>query len=1600
MKTCNFYPMFEPNQVLTSEQLNQVTAFFDKHDRLTRSKLIGAGIVCGLHIIYQGSPVKITISEGTGVTSQGYLIYSPEAELTRYREYTDRGKYDKFGDEDSQIQLWELLPKVVEEEDENIKPLKKDFLKNKAVILYLERYIEDLETCMGDDCDEKGKRVNFCVKKLLINISDLEKIIKECKTVKPFKDIDDKINAKFRLPEISIGRESRLISKSKYEDYGDVFNLYMKIIKPALPGIMSSLNLAYKTFSPVVPYDDNPFGKNIIEKKIEEILEANKYSIQYIYDYLKDIILAYDEFKEHAFDLASECNIDEDCFPRHLMLGEAIPVDKCELSVYRQEFIQVPVYNGQNELMKKVRMLFRRLVYQVHAFDIEKETESVKITPSDEKQSELSERSIPYYYQPQWKDQAVKKNVFLHHIWNYDFARKCKPYLNLGYFSDKYKEDQTPQFVRDPLNYDTDKYGFYRVEGHLNKSCDEVLPGLLNDLEEYNLPFKVIKLRLGKDPADEDLNLDCRFTDLETSYGNFRTEYMCFLQKKLKFFAELDFGGQPAEEVQPGALRGFVLTENKEPLPGVNLTLKNAKTQKVTMGTVTNAKGQFYIRNINPGQYVINANITGFEPYSIGVTIKSGQTENVNVILQNARFTGVKPDSTHHVPDYSGVRYAELSREEGAAKKYSPEELEMMLMSAKKGEYLVKTDYFKLSESSIGNYYLNYGESGSVDFINFIENNKDKFTGIEERFDLGKAIDKYYRPVKILEAIESLIASIPEKITDFNQSIVEEREAELVSIAREYRDHIYKNPDNPENPCNCTESEIILHLIAIIEKCLRKVFESLIKTYKERLKEILKLTLFNYFIEDHPGVVHMAGVPAGGTFILLCDEKGQVVGDFALPYICCSDCPPIAFVAAPVQVVFRLPDDNYCYNDDNNYTIIAEPAGGEVSGPGVSKDPDTGEFKFNPKEAGPGMKKLTYNVNLNNYETLVNVIQINPKFTYSLEKPQPGEAKRTVRFTAIPEDAESYEWDFGDGSDNSIEQNPVHTFDLSENSEFEISLTVKKKKCTETYTDNITIPYCTADFTYKVDNVSDNIAVVSFDAEMKEADEYSWDFGNGKTSGEEDPVMQFDLANNREFEVTLKVKKGDCEDEETQVITITPCSAEFNVDRGAVEGNEMTYYFNAETPDAESYKWDFGDGTQAESNPNIQHKYLLKEEEQTITVTLTIEKGNCTSTYSVDITLPKAEVVEFSLEKNRFCKNDETKYEFKLSTAGEVTGPGVDKQNGVFIFIPAMDDVKPGFNKFTFKAESGSTADLVVRVFNPVADFKVANIYQPNPQADPSTYAVAVENTSTGAQNYTWRLGDKIISQEAKPEIIINNTEPGAQYEISLTASIDKCSSTKPDVITIPTRDNPPDGRDDVVNIFTPDNVIITGMAAAISGVDRVTGAFRKNTEVTENLTSHESFDNALTPNVVAYRDTRNYFTKVNEELSNTASLRLYTSGAKNNEIAEQFASLSESTYSRMKSYSGANADQKRQFTYNLMLLQLSQMFNLVMLQKKDIETGSPLEAVMKRTMKYFAVAAELGVDINIGGKLKTIIMTTAKMSRNKPVLIGLLKRFLRIINA
>ncbi|MEO1436569.1 MAG: hypothetical protein AAFV80_13605, partial [Bacteroidota bacterium] len=94
----NAYPIFEADQVLTADHLNDFINYLDEQGRLTRNKLLGIGIQCGLQYEYDAFNSTITLHQGVGITSEGFLIVegADQDPLTCYKPYSDPNEDDPY----------------------------------------------------------------------------------------------------------------------------------------------------------------------------------------------------------------------------------------------------------------------------------------------------------------------------------------------------------------------------------------------------------------------------------------------------------------------------------------------------------------------------------------------------------------------------------------------------------------------------------------------------------------------------------------------------------------------------------------------------------------------------------------------------------------------------------------------------------------------------------------------------------------------------------------------------------------------------------------------------------------------------------------------------------------------------------------------------------------------------------------------------------------------------------------------------------------------------------------------------------------------------------------------------------------------------------------------------------------------------------------------------------------------------------------------------------------------------------------------------------------------------------------------------------------
>ncbi|TNF40593.1 MAG: hypothetical protein EP310_08615 [Bacteroidetes bacterium] len=584
----NTYPVFESNQVLTSKQLNNLVNYLDQQNRLTRARLIGMGVICGLEVSYDATGKKLTISKGTGITSEGYLINIGECITVKYRPYKlPAGTiYEPFvnSNNEQDIKLLELLTESAEDGPEDLLLDDSAFLNDKVVLLFIESFDKDLKSCLGKSCDELGKERILTLRKLLISKTDLQKVWNRTNTGK----LDAVFPEKFKLPVINLPRVLFNPDKSHSKSYKDFSKNYADAVLVVFDKLIDALAETYDIYRPLLlksygeknPFTDNPLIVKQRLAKIQNFLNdadatLNSYhGVQYVYDLFLDLILAYNEFKNTAFDLMSECCADMSRFPKHLMIGEAIPSASavCEKSEFRHHFVQPPVYNLQKLLVQRTISLHNRMVLMIEMFDIKKintaggieiKKSPIRVTPSFEKTTLLSQRSIPWYYNVN-KSSSYSALGTLQDYWNFDVSRKCIPEtegLVLNYDDQLNDQSVAKSKLETPLFYDINDYPFLRIEGQTGFDFEIALERINKLKTQFNLPFNTLALQLDTNAETLALDYKCGFEDIQEEYRFLRLSFCRFtsdIRELYKFVSknqEVIFGGEKEGEKQSEFLK-------------------------------------------------------------------------------------------------------------------------------------------------------------------------------------------------------------------------------------------------------------------------------------------------------------------------------------------------------------------------------------------------------------------------------------------------------------------------------------------------------------------------------------------------------------------------------------------------------------------------------------------------------------------------------------------------------------------------------------------------------------------------------------------------------------------------------------------------------------------------------------------------------------------------------------------------------------------------------------------------------------------------------------------------------------------------------------
>ncbi len=240
--------------------------------------------------------------------------------------------------------------------------------------------------------------------------------------------------------------------------------------------------------------------------------------------------------------------------------------------------------------------------------------------------------------------------------------------------------------------------------------------------------------------------------------------------------------------------------------------------------------------------------------------------------------------------------------------------------------------------------------------------------------------------------------------------------------------------------------------------------------------------------------------------------------------------------------------------------------------------------------------------------TIINALPI-ASFKFSKD---PQSAGGAINFENTSKNATSYAWDFGDGN-TSTDENPTHTY--AKDSTYTVKLTAtnsagESNDKTATITLKGSSIQVVASFTFTEGTKG---GTVIFTNTSENAIGYTWDFGDGNTSIEENPTHTY--GENNTYTVKLTVTNAGKSADTTQTVTITNIRLIPNFT--FTKGTEGTVTFTNTSENANSYAWDFGDGnTSTDENPT--HTYA-KNDTYTVKLTATNKDGSADTTQTVTI---------------------------------------------------------------------------------------------------------------------------------------------------------------------------------------------------------------------------------------------------------------------------------------------------------------------------------------------------------------------------------------------
>jgi len=420
----------------------------------------------------------------------------------------------------------------------------------------------------------------------------------------------------------------------------------------------------------------------------------------------------------------------------------------------------------------------------------------------------------------------------------------------------------------------------------------------------------------------------------------------------------------------------------------------------------------------------------------------------------------------------------------------------------------------------------------------------------------------------------------------------------------------------------------------------------------------------------------------------------------------------------------------------------------------------------------------------------------------------------TVKFTdtstGVPT---AWLWDFGDGS-SSTETSPSHTYVAA--GTYPVKLTVTNDAGSDDEIQDVTVSSSpapvTAAFTADTTSGRSPLVVRFTDQSTGNPIEWYWDFGDGKTSRDQNPVHTYTGRKTQSYTVTLTVLGAGGKDSEikTKYITVNPAAgqpgAEFTADVTSGTSPLKVTFTDQSTGSPTAWYWSFGDGTFS-TKQNPVHTYTTLKKEQTYTVSLTVVnaggKDTETKTKYITVTTNGGSKPEAAFTADVTSGTSPLKVTFTDQSTGSPTawywsfGDGTfsTKQNPVHTYTTLKKEQTYAVSLTVVNAGGKDTETKTKYItVTTTGGNKPEAAFAADVTSGTSPLKVTFTDQSTGNPTaWYWSFGDGTFSIKQNPVHTYTTLKKEQTYAVSLTVvgASGKDTETKTKYITVTGAERP-----------------------------------------------------------------------------------------------------------------------------------------------------------------------------------------------------------------